>query len=177
MRMLAGCKRLRVYWLVLLCIGLGACQGGVSGEDWVGAGLTGIDHLPDHMSVPRFSLDGQSGAQAGKGGSTVCCAALPSKWRPDLTAVVRWRVTNWRDCHGESFEQTVTVDRYEVLGHIWVHFLADGSVRVVSSDEGPRSPTYPGPRELIPQKKPWSTYDWASRCPKKIQANVKETLQ
>jgi hypothetical protein len=171
---------LRIWRLLLLvCLGMsvGACQGGGRHEEMGGAGLTGIDHLADHLSVQNFSLNGKGGAQAGKGGRTVCCASLPLKWRPDLTAVVRWRVTNWRDCRGDSYERVVPVDPYKEIGHVWVHFLSDGSARVVSSDPGPGNPHYPGPNDEIPQKEPWDTYDWESRCPKKAEIKVKETLQ
>ncbi|NBA95431.1 DUF3304 domain-containing protein [Pseudomonas sp. R5(2019)] len=168
-------------WLVLpsLCLLLMGCD---TREDNVSAGLTGIDHLPDHMSVQNFSLNGTSGFQAGKGGREVCCVSLPRKWQPDLTAVVRWNVTNWRDCGWERFERRVPVERYDKVGHAWVHFMADGSVRVVSSDIGPGiygpNADYPGPHDLIPQKHPWKVYGpQSTHCPPQDQPTVMERLQ
>ncbi|NBA97759.1 DUF3304 domain-containing protein [Pseudomonas sp. R5(2019)] len=134
----------------------------------MGVGLTGIDHLPDHLSVQRFSVDGRGGAQAGKGGSLVCCGSLPRKWQPDLTVKVRWNVTNWRDCKGEEHEAVVPVEPYDEIGRLYVHFFSDGSVRAVSSNyvawkaNEPESP-YPI-KDLIPQKYPWQVYDLDLTC-------------
>ncbi|NBA95430.1 DUF3304 domain-containing protein [Pseudomonas sp. R5(2019)] len=163
----------------MLSLVLAGCD---SREDSVSAGLTGIDHLPDHLSVQNFSLNGTGGFQAGKGGSEVCCVSLPRSWRPDLTAVVQWNVTNWRDCGWESYERRVPVEPYEKVGHAWVHFMGDGSVRVVSSDIGPgirvANTDYPGPHDPIPQKHPWDVYgSWASHCPPQDQPIVMERLQ
>ncbi|KRE92088.1 hypothetical protein ASG87_18450 [Frateuria sp. Soil773] len=130
----------------------------------IGVGLTGIDHLADYLSVQDFSVNGVDGAQAGKGGRTVCCMVIPLKWRPGLKAVVRWNVTNWRDCHGEDFERTVTVEPYAKPGQVWVHFLANGSVRVISSIVGPGNPAYPGPHDAIPPKEPWYAYPIETTC-------------
>jgi len=72
--------------------------------------------------------------------------------------VVRWNVTNWRDCRGDDYVRTVSVEHYARLGQVWVHFLTDGSVRVITSEEDPYSPTYPGPHDAIPPKHPWNAY-------------------
>jgi hypothetical protein len=85
-------------------------------DEIVGVSLTGIDHLADHLSVQDFYVDGTPGAQAGTGGSLLCCAKLPRVWRPGLTVEVRWNVTNWRDCTGEDFVKRVPVERYDQLG-------------------------------------------------------------
>lgn len=127
-------------------------------NEGIGVGITGIDHLADHLSVQRFSVNGYDASQAGKGGSTVCCATLPRKWRPGMTVKVRWDVTNWPARTFGYYEREVPVEKYEEVGQLWVHFLADGSVRVVSSIDGPRSPAYPGPHDPIPQKYPWKKY-------------------
>jgi hypothetical protein len=152
------------WWLLILwlCSGVAACR--EPQEDTVGAGLTGIDHLADHLSVQEFSVDGHSGFQAGKGGRMVCCVSLPRQWHPGMSVMVRWNVTNWRDCHGEEFERRVPVDRYDEVGTVWVHFLSDGSVRVVSANPGPGNPAYAGPHDPIPQKFPWKNREWIARC-------------
>ncbi|NBA97760.1 DUF3304 domain-containing protein [Pseudomonas sp. R5(2019)] len=132
----------------------------------MGVGLTGIDHLPDHLSVQRFSVDGSGGGPAGGGGSLACCGRLPRKWQPDLTVKVRWNVTNWRDCKGEEHEAVVPVEPYDEIGRLYVHFFSDGSVRAVSSALAtPLSPDYKGPHDRIPQKYPWQIYDLDSTCP------------
>ncbi len=126
--------------------------------------MTGIDHLKeDYLSVSDFSVDGHGGFQAGEGSGSVCCATLPEKWHPGLTAKVKWEVSNWKEENGKDYEANVPVDRYTEEGHLWVHFLANGSVRLVVSNMGPGGPDYPGPHDPIPRKQPWDDYpqSWA----------------
>jgi len=98
--------------------------------------LTGIDHLPDHLSVQHFIVNGTNGFRAGDGASVVCCARLPQRWTAGLTVKVQWSEDNWRDCTGTSREATVLVAPYDYPAHMYVHFMRDGSVRVVSTDRG-----------------------------------------
>ena len=145
---------------------LEACQS-VSGHSRLtGVSMTGVDHLAEHLSVQDFQVDGHSGFQAGKGGSVVCCADVPLIWHPDLTVRVTWNVTNWRDRTWEEKSVDVRVDRYDEIGDMHVHFLADGSVRVLLSNVAPWGSEYPGPRN-IPQKEPWKKYPWPSSIDEK----------
>jgi hypothetical protein len=146
-------------WLAvpLLALTVAACAADAS-KDGIGVGITGLDHLDDHLSVQNFWVNGYNAAQAGKGGRTVCCAVLPRKWQQGMTVQIRWEVADWKRGRWNCFVREVPVDPYEEVGQLWVHFLKDGSVRVVSSIEGPRSPTYPGPHDVIPQKHPWKDY-------------------
>ena len=160
-------RRLAVPALAVLL--MGACeaqpQSSATG-DKTGVGITGLDHLADHLSVQEFSVDGYKAAQAGKGGRTVCCAMLPAAWRPDLSVRVDWVEQNWRDCSYRERHRQVPVDRYEETGQLWVHFLADDTIRVVVSNPGPGNPAYPGPQDPIPQKYPWHTYPADAHCNK-----------
>ena len=172
---------LMVGMLAWLCICTSACQEPATAyeDEVLGMPMSGIDHLPDHLSVQDYSVNGRDGAQAGKGGSTDCCVDLPRQWRPGMTVVVRWNVTNWRDCRGDDYVRTVSVEHYARLGQVWVHFLTDGSVRVITSEEDPYSPTYPGPHDPIPQKHPWDTLGWSPHCdkvPNTDKPQVKESL-
>jgi hypothetical protein len=148
--------------LLMLCMGIAACQQHDPAEDGVAVGLTGIDHLDDHLSVQEFSVDGTSGAQAGKGGRTVCCVMLPYKWHPDMKVTVRWNVTNWRDCK-----------KYDEPEQLWVHFLANGKVRVVSSMYGAAKANAPGSghpvKDPIPDKHPWDDYPPHVHCKKNFE--------
>lgn len=150
-------KRLLMLMLILTCL-VAACQ---SAPPMRGVGMTGIDQLADHLSVQDFQVDGHGGFQAGKGGRTVCCADIPEKWHPGLKVHVTWNVTNWRDRTWSDNEADVEVDRYDEIGHMYVHFLSDNSVRVVLSNYPPRADAYPGPKG-IPQKYPWDRYPWPS---------------
>jgi hypothetical protein len=140
-----------------------ACQS-TAKEATFGGDLTGIDHLADYLSVSEFSVNGAWGAQAGTGGRTTCCVVLPEKWHQGLVAHVKWTVSDWKNSgHGGRHEADVPVDPYSAPEHVWVHFLEDGTVRVVVSRYYPRSPDYPGPHDPIPQKYPWKVYPPATK--------------
>lgn len=144
----------------LLCVGLlwlaSACS---AKEDTVGVGLTGLDHLAAHLSIQNFWVNGSSGHQAGKGGSTVCCVSLPATWRPGLIVHVKWGVTNWKRRVYSYYERDVAVDRYDAPGNMYVHFLRDGEVRVLADGFYPEKPGYPGPSyDTVLKKKPWDIY-------------------
>ena len=158
----------RLAWLALpLLFALASC-GQSQGVSRTGVGLTGIDHLADHLSVQEFSVNGTSGAQAGKGGRVVCCVSLPDQWQPGMTVKVRWNVTNWRDCKGEEHEAVVPVEKYEEVGDLQVHFFPNNKVRVVSSIYAPWSGPMPGSKypikDPIPQKEPWKIYPPHEHC-------------
>ena len=152
-------KRTCRAWLVTLGFALMAAFSSTAN-----ASMSGIDHLPDNLSVTDFWVNGTGGFQAGKGGSSTPGPALPEKWHPGLTVHVVWDVRDWEHDKGTTHEADVPVDPYTEDGDLWVHFLANGTVRVVVSNMGPRSPTYPGPHDPIPQKEPWDMYpprhDW-----------------
>ena len=78
----------RLICLVFLYF-LTACQAVSSESKLTGVGMTGIDHLAEHLSVQDYQVDGHSGFQAGKGGRVACCAKVPLNWRPGLTVRVR----------------------------------------------------------------------------------------
>ena len=126
-------------------------------DEIVGVGVTGIDHLADHLSVQRFEVDGRPAGRADSGGGHSCCADLPRIWHAGLMVEVRWSVTNWRDCISERFVTRVPVEPYDQLGQMWVHFLADDSVRVVSSNWYPEGTGHPV-KDRIPDKHPWDVY-------------------
>lgn len=148
------------FIVVCLLSALSACNALGGKEEGDGVGLTGIDHLADHLSVQNFWVNGYWGAQAGNGGRLVCCVIVPHKWRPGLKAHVEWHVTNWKERTSQTFEADVPIDQYDEVGRMFVHFLANGQVRITLANMSPHSPIYPGTREPIPQKEPWKTYPW-----------------
>lgn len=153
--------------MVLLC-GLAVACNAEPKEEMIPVTLTGIDHLPGHLSVQSFSVDGHGGGQAGRGGSQLCCVSLPAHWRPDLRVRVVWGVTNWPKCEADEYRTEVAVERYDEVGNMYVHFLPDGSVRVVSSNyypEGAGQPESKYPvKAIIPDKNPWHQYPLEETC-------------
>lgn len=161
-----------VVAIVLTVLLAGGCEAmpGQAEEDGqsVATMLAGIDHLPGHLAVQSFAVDGQGGGRAGKGGGMMCCMRLPAKWHPDMVVRINWGVTNFRDCKADEYVTHVPVERYEEVGTLYVHFFADGSVRVVSSNYGPwkaASPESKYPiKTPIPQKDPWHQYPLEKTC-------------
>ena len=137
---------------------LNACQS-FGKEEVFGHSMGGIDQLADNLSVTDFWVNGAAGFQAGSGNASVPAPALPVKWHPGLSVHVVWQVRDWEHDKGSTHEADVPVDPYtDDGGDLWVHFLADGTVRVVVSNAGPRAPSYPGPHDPIPRKRPWDMY-------------------
>jgi hypothetical protein len=127
--------------------------------------MGGIDHLADNLSVTDFWVNGAAGSRAGSGNAGMPSPELPEEWHPGLKVHVVWDVRDWEHDTGATYETDVPVEPYgEDGGRVWVHFLADGTVRVVVSNMGPRARNYPGPHDPIPQKEPWDRYppriDW-----------------
>ncbi|MFM0731054.1 DUF3304 domain-containing protein [Paraburkholderia sediminicola] len=131
----------------------------------VSASMGGIDHLADYLSVSNFSVNGTAGFRAADGNASVPSPSMPRKWHPGLTVHVRWTVSDWKHGGGGDYEADVPVDPYAEPGNVYVHFLADGNVRVVVSNYYPWSPKYPGPHDPIPQKQPWNDFpqSWVDR--------------
>ena len=155
-------KRTCRAWLVALGVALmtalTACQS-FGSEEAFGYSMGGIDHLADNLSVTDFWVNGAAGFQAGSGNAGVPAPSLPVKWHPGLTVHVVWDVRDWQHDKGGTHEANVPVDPYtEDGGNLWVHFLANGSVRVVVSDIFPLASNYPGPHDSIPRKRPWDMY-------------------
>jgi hypothetical protein len=153
-------KRISRSWLAAIVLAAMAMVSPVAS-----ASMSGIDHLADNLSVTDFWVNGTGGFQAGQGGRSAPSPVLPDKWHPGLMVHVVWHVRDWQHDRGSTYEADVPVEPYtEDGGTVWVHFLANGTVRVVVSNMGPRSPIYPGPRDPIPEKEPWDMYppriDW-----------------
>ena len=161
----------RTALLTLLALCLMSCKAG-SREETVGAGLTGLDHLAEHLSIQEFSVNGTHGHQAGRGGRTVCCVSLPAKWRAGLTVNVRWGVTNWKRRVYSRYEREVPVEPYDEIGQLYVHFLHNGDVRVITSMYAAwgRGGYYPGPSyDTVLRKHPWTVYNRKPDEPEFVQ--------
>ena len=154
-------KRNISTWLVVLSLicasWLAGCQG-LCQEETFGGPLTGVDHLADYLNVAAFWVNGSGGFPAGGGSGGAGEVTLPRKWHPGLTVDVKWEVSNWKEENGTNHEAIVPVDPYTEPARVWVHFLANGSVRVVVSDYLPWNSDYPGPHDPIPDKNPWDEY-------------------
>ena len=145
--------------LALLLPTLAACSD--KAVKTTGVSITGLDHLAEHLSIQDFWVDGTAGQQAGHGGRQVCCATIPSKWQPGTKVNVQWGVTNWKRRVYTMYERVVEVEKYDEVGSLYIHFLRDGSVRAVSSNDAAwgSGGYYPGPSyDTVLEKQPWKDY-------------------
>ena len=121
----------------------------------IGVGVTPMDHDPSDTFVRNTVINGYNVGSAGTGGSTVCCIALPLRWRPGLTATVKWERCKRNDPINPRpasevctwHEKTVEVTEYgrDGMGRVWLHILPQDEVHVIPSGLAPSHPDYPGP--------------------------------
>ena len=168
--------------LFLVCVGGLALQGCAEPKPrMLGAPIEGYSHTS--AAINWFTVNGGGGPNIGAyggGGKQNCCAALPVKWRPDLTVVVEWEKdpnaydsANWPEPlfsdgwrkrmaeHETRYTRhrvVAPVARYERLGVVDVHFLPCNQVAVSAVAELPGQPGYPF---NFPQK-----MDEPKTCPK-----------
>ena len=115
----------------------------------IGVMIVGVHHMGPNFNISKFYINGYFGFNVGReggGGSFVCCAELPRKWQPGMTAKVRWSVNDWsnavmseidagnyRSMGFENYEATVPIEKYGEVGDLYAHFFPNGKVRLVSS--------------------------------------------
>jgi len=136
-------------------------------DELVPVALTGVQHLGPGYMISRFYVNkygGDSVGRQGGGGSIVCCAMLPAKWRPGLIVEIRWGVEDWTHANDAEIAKgnyesvidaklyiaKVPVEKYDEPYDLIVHFFPRGRVRAVSSVYSVSSPLHPvpyGPRE------------------------------
>ena len=140
-------------------------------DDTVAVGYEAYNHTSTSInSVFVNSKGGVLNAPAYGGGGGVCCVVLPSKWRPGLTAVVKWEEDgDWLvDANGSvvfrdgkkvyvprPFKQkTVFIQKYldgDQTGRFQIHFFPGDDVKVSVLPYGPGHKDYPYPYPKKPQ--------------------------
>lgn len=112
--------------------------------------LVPYNHMTD--GIANFDVQVKGGSKSGGGflhagsggGSMICCVSVPQKWQPDLTAKVSAEV--YRQS-GEKYDiaQEVFIPPYtpEQAGHVSVHFLRDGEVKIFVTRYALWHPDYP----------------------------------
>jgi hypothetical protein len=116
--------------------------------EYYGTDLTGYNHTRGgiaYYSVKigdgKFAGAGYLGAGSGGGGMT-CCIQVPVKWKNKLMATVKFTSSNGIN---KEVTKDVFIPEYtdENAGHVGVHFLADGNVKVFVSKFGLGHEKYP----------------------------------
>ena len=156
--------RLVLAATTLACLALQACS--KPSPTRLGAPIEGYNHTS--AAINHFSVNGGGGSNFGPhlgGGSQTCCASMPAKWYPGLTAVVEWEKDPTPHAYGDWPEPPFTdawrarmkkektnntrhravveVAPYEVLGVVDVHFLPCDQVAVSAVAATPGHANYP----------------------------------
>lgn len=119
--------------------------------------ITGYNYTFE--GIQEFSVNGAwgGGVSVGGGNGMVCCVQLPDKWRPGLSATVKWQRS---DCGDESvggqrcpfggnswphkdLEATVPIAPYERPNDLQVMFLPGDEIKLYVFWAGPIHPAHP----------------------------------
>jgi hypothetical protein len=119
-----------------------------------GSSVTAMDHDPNDTFVRTVYVNGRwVGEASGGGGIVLGGISLPNRWRPRLTAVVKWeRCDRFDEKHPVPDDQAcrwtekaVPIHQYDEVGRTWLHLLPGDQVLIIPSMLGPGHPDYPGP--------------------------------
>jgi hypothetical protein len=152
------------FAIILIASSYAGLHARTNRSDFTAVSISGVQHLGSKYAISEFYVNGYYAsniARNGGGGSTVCCAEIPERWHPGLTAEVRWAVVHWTKegftadglPQSEEVESVgtyraeVPIEKYSAVGHVWVHFFRDGQVRIVISSVGPEGEGHPIQRE------------------------------
>ncbi len=143
--------------LALLVLPLAACSSKERTTENYSANLSPYNHTGNHVeSYVDDIFAGHSSAYGG-GGSFVCCFRYPAKWRPGLSAKVRWATSSGipGDRRPEAYvqqwhEKVVPIEKYDEPGGLLnVHFLPNNEVRLIISNKRAGAKDYPGPASPV----------------------------
>ena len=121
--------------LLRLLPALGACKVRSTG---IPVGIQGYNQTDTY--IPQFMVNGGGGGAVWSHATsgTVCCAALPCRWSPDLELEISW-TTDLKNYQ----KVTVPIPKYDEAGNLGVHFLRNGEVKVFSTIMILGHPDYP----------------------------------
>ena len=124
--------------------------------------------------IQTFSVNGEWGSNIspGSGGrSIVCCVEIPKKWKPGLSATVKWERTDCRNDEKRCPKRIEDVDKWPML-HLtkevpvepydrpyttYVVFLPGDEVKIYVSTTGPDHPDHPS---RLGKVRPLDYSDW-----------------
>jgi len=147
-RPLGRLSMFRLSLALLLSVFLAGCLE----EEKVGLSYRAYNHTNEHIA--SIVINGEGGildAGAHGEGGGVCCVVLPQKWRPGLSATIKWQPeSDWlKDEQGREVirdgkkvlvlapwkERTVEVPKYTSdeldRGTFFIHFFRDDDVKVL----------------------------------------------
>lgn len=142
---------MKTHWVLSMVLLAGCSTPSAVDDSSYGANVGIVNHTAHY--IHSASVNGAGGANMGAWGAgmgNVCCAIVPTKWRPGMQVVVHWDVPEGSK-HVYK-EKTVEVERYDEPGSVYLHFFPNDEVRVVVSQYVGWSPMHP----ITPPKNPSS---------------------
>ena len=147
-------KRFAALFVVGLLLTLAGCS---DANEVNPSGVSGYNYTDNYIHQFRISnenkdlsaggsnmLPKQTGEQRSESGGS-CCIGIPSKWRPGMRVVVKWKVDKIQDgkTPGKWYTATTDVPPYGIRTYgFWVHFLPGDRIRVEIQDK-PAMPVKP----------------------------------
>ncbi|WP_432241436.1 DUF3304 domain-containing protein [Herbaspirillum robiniae] len=125
------------------------CHDAQSLEEGYAMDFTAYNHTDHSIDDFEFKLtDGKRAAGGfvgkGEGGGDICCTSVPKQWKPFLIARVH---ATWQDGSGatQQISTEVPVPQYsrKDTGHMNIHFLRNGEVKVLVTSLETWHPDYP----------------------------------
>ncbi|MDR0183171.1 DUF3304 domain-containing protein [Lysobacter arvi] len=111
-----------------------------------GSSVSAMDHDPSDTFVRNVYVNGKWVGEASGGGGIVAGGiSLPNRWRPGLTAVVKWERCEPYGKNCRWTEKVVPIQKYDEVGHTDLHILEGGQVLIIPTMLDPQHPDYPGP--------------------------------
>ena len=121
-------------------------------EEKIGVSYLGLNHTD--RSIVSVIVNGEGGvldvSAHGGGGKIVCCVMLPKKWKPGLTATIKWEEDgDWLlDANGKEVirngkrvyvpapwkERTVEIPRYDAVAEFYIVFFPKDEITVAVSN-------------------------------------------
>lgn len=143
---------MRWLWMCVLALVLSGCETPSVEEDSprMASASVGIVNHTDKF-VYSASVNGAGGStmsEFGAGHAAVCCAMIPKKWYPGLTAMVRVTFAEGRKL--TTLSKAVEVERYDEPASIYIHVFPKDEVRVVVTRYGGSSTRHPIPAPVKP---------------------------
>ena len=143
---------MRWLWTCVLALMLSGCETPRVEEApsrMVSASVGIVNHTDKFVYAAGVNgAGGGTMSEYGAGHAGICCAMIPEKWYPGLTATVR--VTFAEGHKLTTLNKVVKVERYNEPASIYIHVFPKDEVRVIVTRYGGASTKHPIPAPAKP---------------------------
>lgn len=103
--------------------------------------------FPDPADGAGYGVGPHSG-----GNGLVCCVPIPTRWRPGIKMTVWYSLKSWQKEDGQT--RIIELPEYPGgnAGDLFLSFLPDNSIELVSANSAPGHPQWPGKMQGFPEE-------------------------